>query len=303
MPLLNEVRYDPVLSTLAVGYKPDGYVADEVLLPLPVKMEDGTYWKFGMERFYSPDALRAPRSRYRQIDWKMTRDSYHAEEYGLEQPIDDRERSNSSLPADLDTESTEILTENLKNGKEKRVANLVRSTSNITQNVTLAGATQWSDASGGDPIGVSITAHGTIRAATGQLATDVVLGYAVWEKLQTNPKIKAELAEGEQIALARLARLWNVQRIHVGRLLTATNKKGQAVTLGDVWGKDVLFYYRAPRPGMRRFSLGYQFRVQDYKTFRYRKPDINSDVIRVNEIIGEKLVAAQLGYLVKNAVA
>lgn len=303
MPLMSEVRHDPVLSILAVGYKPDGYVADEVLLPLGVKLEDGKYWKFGMERFYTPDALRAPRSRYRTIDWKMTQDSYHAEEYGLEQPIDDRERNNSALPVDLDTESTEILTENLKNAKEKRVAALVRSTSNITQNVTLSGTGQWSHVDGGDPIGVSLTAHSTIRASTGQIATDVVLGYAVWQKLQTNPKVKAELAEGEQIVLARLARLWGVQRIHIGTLLTATNKKGQTVTLGDVWGKDVLFYHRAQRPGLRRFSLGYQFRVQDYKTFRYRKADINSDIIRVNEIIGEKIVASQLGYLVKDAVA
>lgn len=303
MPLLNEVRFDPILTQVSVGYEPEGYIGDEVLPNVPVLLEDGSYWVWGDERFYSVDALRAPRSRYRAVDFTATRASFHAEEYGLEFKVDDRERRNSALPTELDTEGTEIITQNLKNAKEKRIANLVLSTTNITQNVTLAGANQWSDASGGDPIGVAMTAHSTIQGATGRLPNSVAMGYKVWNKLMTNPKIKAEMSEGEQLAIRRLAQLWNVQNIYVGSVLTATNKKGQATTLGDVWGKDVLFFHKTDRPSRRRPSLGYQFRVQDFKTFRYRRPEITSDVVRVNHIVAEKLVATKLAYLVKAAIA
>jgi hypothetical protein len=75
------------------------------------------------------------------------------------------------------------------------------------------------------------------------------------------------------------------------------------VTLGDVWGKHVLFFNRAARPALRRPAFGYQMRVQGLRTVRYRLSHINCDVIRVGEIGAEKITASTLGYLVRNAVA
>ena len=68
--------------------------------------------------------MRAPRSKYREIDWSATRDSYHAEEYGLETRIDDRERNNSASPLDLDETGTETLVDMILNNREKRIASL-----------------------------------------------------------------------------------------------------------------------------------------------------------------------------------
>jgi Phage major capsid protein E len=304
MPHIQKVKFDRLMTNIAVEFAPEGYIANEVSPPVPVKLEDGTFWVYDKSKFSTPDAMRAPRTMYRRIDWEATRDNYHAEEYGLETVIDQRERNNSALPLDLDETSTEVLVTNLLNNRERRVANLVLATANVPQNVTLAGADQWSDAAGGDPIGVGLTAFDTMRGLTGVLPDSVVMGYSVWTKLQQNPKVRAELSEGEQISLERLARLWGVKNIYVGKVLVGTNKKGQTVTLGDVWGKHVLFFHKGQgRPALRRPAFSYQMRVQDLKTVRYHEDKINSDVIRVNEISGEKIVSSQLGYLIRNAVA
>ena len=303
MPTLAQVREDPILTNISTQYGPTGHIADQVLPVVPVRLEDGQYIEYDMSRFNTPEAKRNPRSRYREVDWTRTKASYHAEEYGLEARIDDRERDNAAAPLDLDETTTEILTDNILNNRERRVANLVLSTSNVTQNTTLAGAAQWSDSGGGDPIGVAQTAASTIQGGSGQIPTSVVMGYKVWNKLITNAAIKAELVEGEQLSVARLAALFGVQEIFIGTILTTTSKKGQPVTLGDVWGKDVLFFVRQPRPSIRRPSFGYQFQVQALKTFRWRDVPVNCDVLRVNEIRAEKIVASSLGYLVKNAIA
>jgi hypothetical protein len=303
MPLISQVKYDPLLTNISVEFQPVGRIADQVMPPVPVKLEDGVYWVYDKSKFQVPQALRAPRTPYRQIDWTATRDSYHAEEYGLEGAIDDRERENAASPMDLDETTTEILTENLLNIREKRVAAICTSTTYVTQNTTLAGASQWSDASGGDPIGVSQTAATTIQAATGYLPNVCAMDWQVFSKLMTNAKIIAQLVTGEQLTLQRLAQLFGVEEIILGTALTNTAKKGQTVSLGRVWGKDVLFFYRERRPALKRPSFGYQMVVQNFKAFRYRKTEINSDVIRVNEIRAEKLVAAALGYLVKAAIA
>ena len=303
MPNIATVRQDTLLTNISLQWGPTGHQADNVLPPVPVKLEDGVYYVYGKERFNIPNAERRPRSRYKEIDWSVSKDTYHAEEYGLESRIDDRERTNSALPFELDETSTEILTDNLLNNRERRVSNLVLSTSNVTQNVTLAGATQWSDVSGGDPVGVSVTAGTTMQGATGYVPNSVVLGFKVFQALRTNPKIADYLAEGEQLTVERLARIWGVENIYIGTVLYNTAKAGQPTVLGDMWGKDVLFFYRQPRPAQRRPSFGYQFVVQNFKAFRWRDTPVNCDVIRVNEIRAEKIVASQLGYLVKNAVA
>jgi hypothetical protein len=303
MPTLAQVREDPILGNISISYGPTGHIADDVLPVVPVRLEDGQYIEYDKSRFNTPEAKRNPRSRYREVDWTRTKASYHAEEYGLESRIDDRERDNAAAPLDLDETSTEILIDNLLNNRERRVANLVLSTTNVTQNTTLVGAAQWSDATGGDPIGVAQTAASTIQAGSGMLPNSVVMGYKVWNKLITNAKIKAELVQGEQVSVARLAALFGVQNVYIGQILTTVSKKGQPVTLGDVWGKDVLFYLRQPRPSLRRPSFGYQFQVQAMKAFRWRDVPVNCDVLRQNEIRAEKLVASSLGYLVKNAIA
>ncbi len=303
MPLLSQVRMDTLMTNVSVAYGPTGHIADQVLPPVNVRLEDGTFLVYGKERFNIPEAQRRPRSRYKEIDWTTSKDTYHAEEYGLESRIDDRERDNAMPGLELDETTTEILTDNILNNRERRVANLVLSTANVTQNTTLAGANQWSDASGGDPVGVSITAQSTIQASTGYLPNTAVMGFKVWQALRNNAKIKTFLGDGELLSRARLAEILGVQEILVGTVLFNTAKAGQTTTLGDMWGKDILFFYREPRPAQRRPSFGYRFVAQGLRAFRWRDTPVNCDVLRVNEISAEKLVATQLGFLVKAAVA
>jgi hypothetical protein len=304
MPIKQKVTFDRLMTNIAVQFSTEGYIADSVAPPVPVKLEDGTFWVYDKSRFATPDAIRAPRAAYRRLDWEATRDSYHAEEYGLESVIDQRERDNSAMPLDIDETTTEVLTANILNNRERRIANMVLSTSNVPNNVTLAGNDQWSDAAGGDPIGIVLTGADTMRGQTGLVFDSVVMGYSVWTKLQQNPKVLDFVADGEQLTPAKLMSLWGVKNFYVGTVLVSTNKKGQTVTLGDVWGKHVLFFYKGTgRPNLKRPSFSYQMRVQNLKTFRYHENKINSDVIRVNEIGGEKIVASSLGYLIRNAVA
>src|SRR5687768_11818948 len=191
MPTIQQVRQDTLMTNVSLAYGPTGHIADQVLPPVPVRLEDGTFIKYDMSRYNIPEAQRRPRSRYKEIDWTLSKDSYHAEEYGLESRIDDRERDNAMPGLEIDETTTEILTDNILNNRERRVANLVLSTTNVPQNTTLAGAAQWSDASGGDPLGVAITAQTTIQSVTGFVPNRAVMGFKVWQQLRKNPKVTA----------------------------------------------------------------------------------------------------------------
>lgn len=312
MPLISDVQYSEVLTQISIKFQPamGGYLADQVGPPVPVVKEAATYWKYDNSCFDAPDSLRAPRTGYNRIDWKATRDTYVCEEYGLEGEIDDRERDNASSPLDLHIDTTEIVTDMVMNAREKRLADLVMSTANVTQNQTLAGTSQWSDLTSGvsDPISVAKTARTTIYEATGYRPNKVIVPYLVMEALKIHPAILERIQFGTPgspsiVTKELLASLFEVDEVLVGGVLRRTSADNATDVLGDVWGKDVLFFYSEPRPSLKRASFCYQFRNRDLQVFRYREDKISSDVIRVTEIQAEKIVHAALGYLVKAAIA
>jgi len=303
MPTIAEVRADQMLTPFSVQYanEQDAYIADQVLPPVPVALESDSYWVYDKSRFNIPEAKRNPRGHYKEIDWTATKDTYFAEEYGLETRIDDRERRNAVGEFDLDEQGVEMLTDAILLNRERRVANLVTNTANVTQNTTLTGTAQWSDPAS-DPQAQLRAARTAIQAGTGLILNSVAMGWQVFEALRINPRV-TDFLDGDRATSDSLAEFFEVANVYIGRASYNTAKEGQTATLADVWGKDVLFFYKVDRPALRRPSFGYQMMVQNLQVERYRDNPAKSDVIRVTEIRGEKLVATQLGYLVKNATA
>ena len=306
MPLINQVRQNRVLTNISVEYSPGMHIANEVFPRVPVAQESDIYYVYDFSGFNIPEAIRAPRSRYNQVDWSATTDTYFAQEYGLEQPIDDRERRNAVGVLNLDVDSTRNLTNNLLNSRERRITNLVLATGSYPagHTITLAGVAQWSDPVNSDPVGDVSAARTQIQGATGLLPNTIVMGYAVFEALLVHEQIREYLAEGALVTEELLARIFRVERVIVGSVFYNTATEGQTVTLGDLWGTDVVIFHKAnTSPALRTPSFGYQFVAQDFRVFQYRQDEIASDIIRVNEIVAEKMVAPRLGYLIKSAVA
>jgi hypothetical protein len=307
MPLVSQVKFDPLLTNISIQYQPapDGYLADLVLPPVPVAKESASFWVYDKSRFDVPDSKRSPRAEYNRVDWNATTDSYLTQQYGLEGEIDDQERNNAAAPLDLDVDTTEIVTDMVLNNREKRVVDLVMNTANVTQNVTLAGTSQWSDPNNSDPLGDLKNARNTIFAATGYRPNRMIIGYQVFETLKLHPAIIETIKYTERAIVTSqlLASLFEVEEVLIGGVLRRTSKAGQTDVLTDVWGKSALLVYAERSPSLKRASFGYQLREQDLRVFRYREDRRDVDVIRVGEKQAEKLIAPQLGYLIVNAIA
>jgi hypothetical protein len=308
MPLITSVKFDQLLTNISLQFAaaPDGYLADSVLPSVPVAKESAAYWVYDKSRLDAPDSKRAPRSEYNRIDWNVTTDTYIAEQYGLEGEIDDEERKNAATPLDLDVDTTEIVTDMVLNNREKRVADLVLSTAVVTQNITLAGVDQWSDFANSDPLDDVKTARTTIyTGAPGYTPNTLSMGYLVFEVIKLHPDIKEIVKYTERAIVTKqiLAAVFEVDEVLVGKVLRRSSKEGQTDAFTDVWGKDVLLFYKENRPTLKRASFGYQMRQNDLRVFRYREDKRDTDVIRVSEKQDEKIVSATLGYLIKAAVA
>lgn len=292
---------DRMLTQVAVEFQPVGFIANDVLDVIPVVFEAAGYYVFDDSNFNIPEAKRAPRAVYKEIEFGVSNDTYRAEEYGLEARIDDRERRNSPGPLDLDVGKTRRLTNGILLNRERRVANLVTNTANVTQNTTLVGAAQWSDPTS-DPSTTAATARAAIRGKTGLLPNQLTMGYAVFEALRIHPAV-IDFLDGGRATEQDLAEYFEVARVVVARAIYNTAKEGQASSLVDLWGKDALFHYRSPIVSIDEPSFGYQFEAFAMNVWRYRDVPVKCDVIGVGEIRAEKIASTRLGYLVKAAVA
>lgn len=307
MPLISQVKFDKLLTNVSIQFQsaPEGYLADMVLPAVPVQLESAAYWVYDKSRMDAPDSKRAPRAEYNRIDWNTSTDTYLCEQYGLEGEIDDEERKNAAAPLDLDVDTTEIVTDMVLNGREKRVADLVLSTGTVTQNTTLAGANQWSD-DASNPLGDVKTGRTTIyTGGIGYTPNTMVIGYLVFEALKQHPDIKEIVKYTERAIITRqiLAAVFEVDEVLVGKVQRRSSKEGQTDAFADVWGKDALLFFKENRPSLKRASFGYQMRCSDLQVFRYREDKKDTDVIRVSEKQDEKIVSEKLAYLIKAAVA
>jgi hypothetical protein len=188
--------------------------------------------------------------------------------------------------------------------RERRGATALTSTANVPYNTTLVGAAQWSDSASvtSSPSAVAALARASMRGKTGFLPNQLTIGYAVKEALRKHPEV-LDFTEGGRPTDQDLADFFEVERVIVAEAIYNTAKAGQTAVTGDVWGKDALFSHTTQNISIDEPSFAYQFVNRPLQPFRYRDEKVTCDIVRISEIRGLKIVAPELGYLVKAAVA
>lgn len=297
---------DPILSRVSVDYKNIGFVSDIIFPVVQVAEISGTYPIYDKRnRFALPDTRRAPKSPYNKVSWGMSWDTYKCEDWGLEEIIDDKEKKISKNQLNLTIDTTEIVTDLVMLAREKRVIDIVTDNTVITNTTNLTGTNRWNDYSNSDPITVIEAGKIAISDAIGREPNTLILGKDVWDKLKWHPALTSKIQYVKEAVLTKqiVAALLGFDRVEIAASQYASSKKGQTTTLARLFGKNALICYVEPAPGIKKISLGY---VMEYeaRTVKppYRDKDNIGDVIRVTEYTDEKLVAADCGYLITNAV-
>lgn len=300
-----------MLTNVSIQFKNPGYIAEDCVPIIPVKLETSKYFIYDKTRFDAPKALRAEQADYGRVNWQPTTGTYSCNEYGLEHLIDDRERQNAIEPLNLDVDGTEIVTDMILNDREQRVSTLLTTSGSYTHSNTtnLSGlATAWDQPGTSDPIkDVAITAREAIRANSGVYPNTVILGAKVASNLEQHPVIMDRLKYNAQGGVAvsyldALAKIFKVDKIIVGVALKRTSNENQTDALGDIWGNNVIVAYINPRPAIKQPTLAYMFQSRPRMIEKYREDKKKSDVIRCSEVTAEQMIADSCGYLYQNVV-
>ncbi len=303
---------NPLLTNIATMYRPTKFnlIADIAMPRIPVQKRDGTFVQFTKDdRFTVPNTYRGPRAQANSVYFGQSSSTYSVKDYALSDLVLDTEQENASDPLRPQMDATEGIADLMLLDREVRVASLLTSTANITQNVTLAGVNQWSDFVNSNPMTDMETAKGTCFFKP----NTVILGKEVYQKVIHHPDLldRVKYSERGVLTAELLAMLWEVDNVYVADCRKNTAAEGQTAAYSYVWGKDVLVAYITQQPKVRDVSLGYTFQwtpmggTGGMRTRVWREEEYGGggEMIEVDTALDEKIVSADVAYLIKAAVA
>lgn len=320
---------DPILTRLSIGFKDQSLYGDQLFPITPVNTQSGRYRVFDRSDWLIFEDVRAPGTVAREVKGrKWSEDTFMTKEHSLQAPVYDEENQQlnsqggladptfgGALQVDPHADATKLVTRAVLLKHENKVSTLVRDAAQYPagHTVTLAGAQQWNDYTGGE-------------ASTSDPVADIVAGMRkVWQATRRYPNVLAiptmgmSYIEGHPRVVARFKNFRLTQPdafqlltgfegrvINVDSVYNAADNIDATLSLTDFWGKDVWLGIVEPQPGLLTQTFGKTF-AQTYPnggirpTDRWREEDRKSDVIRVSMKYDLKIVSNIAGYLVKTA--
>jgi hypothetical protein len=301
---------DKLLSNASQMIKPEGFVADEALPSIDTVQNTGKLGKYGNGHLRILHTLMGGRGEARRVE-VITRssDSFEVEKHGLEGLVTLDDIENVEQPFDAENDEVTGLTTVLQLGKEKALADVMTSTSVMTQNATLSGTAQFSDYANSDPLAKALIAQNAVFDAVGKKVNRIIMPQKVYNTLKYHPAILDALGfKANRAGLLTeqdLARAFDVEKIHIAAAIYNSAKDGQSDSLTSLWGKHMVFYYAPEVAQKYQVSLGYLIKKKrGRKVYKYaiNNPPESTGIL-VQDEYDMVISKPTAGYLFKDVIA
>lgn len=300
---------DPEMTSIAIAYHNESYIADRVLPRVPVGKQNFDYKSFAKGTFLSiPETLVGRTGKPNIVELGYTESDSSTVDHALDDPVPAADVENAPKGYDPYAAAVEYVADLIELDREKRVADMVFNAANFAagNKATLSGSSQFSDSSS-TPIA---TIQDAIDACFYR-PNKVVMGRAVWTKLSQHAEIVSAVQRnsGTKGIASRqaFADLFELDECLVGEGWYNTAKPGQTVAISRMWGKSLLLFYSAKNATTKRgvtFGVTAQFGNRISGTVEDRDLGMRGgNRVRVGESVKELILANDLGYLFSAAVA
>lgn len=326
---------DPILTNFSVGFQDQQLYGLRLFPETPVRTPSGQYRVYDRSDWLIYRSLRAPGTVANEVmGRKWSVDVFSTIEHALQSPVFDEERRElasaggiaqavfgGDLQIDPERDAANLVSRSLHLEHEQSVSTMIRNAANYagSHTVTLSGASQWSDYTGGtsstsDPITNLRTATRRIYLDTGRWPNTMIIPFDAVGVIENHPRVVVRfqnfsLTIGDWRPLIGLppdATDWNMYV--VDSKYNAADNIDLAESIASFWGQDVWLGIVDNAPGQKTMTFGKTF-SQVYldgsvrPTERWREEGRKSDLVRTNWKYDLKIVSANAGYLIKTAVA
>ena len=260
---------DPVLTTVAHGYKHPDRVGQVLFPPVDVIARGGQVLRFNKESFRVANARRAPGADTKTIQLGYLAEAYYLLQDALDASVPREHMEDASLVPGLDLGSRAVTTvmNNLTLILEHDQAKLATDPTKYDNNhkLALGGTDRWDDPLS-DPEQDIDAAKDQVRLTTGTEPNRMVISKPVFRALKRHEKIKQQFkyTTADSITAAMLANIFDLEELAVGKSVMLESPDEDA-PFTDVWGLDaVLAYVPKATTGFEEPSFGYTYRLKGH---------------------------------------
>jgi len=303
-----DVHIDVPLSNVAIAYRPQNLIAEEICPIVTVPKQSDAYYVWSLaDALRIEEDKRAPGAEANVITRSVSSGTFFAYNYALKDriPYEDIENADAGFVFTERSSRVEMLKDKLYLGWEYRVALQCTSTSNVGSSTATASA--WTDYTNSNPIGNIRTAIYNVEGATGYRPNSIIFGRYAWFHFLQNDDVQANLfgtvtGQGSPKIVTRqsVATMLELDRVLVGGGIYNTAQEGQSASLSNLWNDQVLVYFAPLQPRKDVPSFMYAFRwgkVMNMEARVYDLPRNHAEEIELGYYQDEKITASALGFL------
>jgi len=303
------------LTQISLKYNPGNFICEQVAPTVQVAKDSGKIYSYGMDSLRIVNTYRAVGGKPNIVETTLSSaDHYFLEDHVIGEFVPDEIIDNQEAPIQARINVVEALTDKLYLDKEKSLADTLTNTSNITQNITLSGTSQFNDYSNSDPIAVISTAVATVRSGSGKMPNSMIVAWDVLQKLKYHPHI-VDFFPGapritDEMLESAVAQIFGLKQMFVGQAQYNNSNDGGNNNLADIWTKDMLIAYIEPTPTLMSRSLAFTYQKKAPRTVEelgigksLETLQRKSHYIQVSDKYDQVLVDEKCAYLIKFAIA
>jgi len=230
--------------------------------------------------------------------------------------LDDYVVGNADAALNIEVSTTRYITEQLLLKREQVFAGAAFTTgvwTGSTSGSDITPSTLW-DASSSTPISDVLDQINSVESKTGRRPNVLVLGKDSYKALLTNADIldRVKYFDSTVVTQDILARVFEVDRVHVPAAISNTAAQGATDSLSFVFGSnDAALYYVPETAGLMEPSAGYMFNftgveggnASGLRVLNYRIDHKHSQRIEALTAFDFKVVSSQLGVFFSNCVS
>ena len=296
---------DPILSSIAVGYRNSELIGDGVSPSVPVDSSGGQIIEFGKESFAATGLNRAIGSKVRRIDLGYAGRPYALLQDAIEVKVPvETLRDAAAVPSiDLAAKSITGGMDIVMLGLEIARANLLQSPASYGTNnkISLPSSSLWT-LDDIDPRAAVDVGREQIRSRIGRSPNTLTISEPIFNALRKNKIVRDQFkyTTAASITIRMLAEFFGVDTVNVGR---AVYTDDFSVTQ-DVWGNSAILSYVPPAPGQMIPAHSYTYIMRGHPLVEipyYERPCKSWIYPTTYERI-PVITCPDAGYLIQNVI-
>lgn len=291
------------------------YVGYQVMPIFETNDAGGTFGRIPVEELLkTADVKRNARGGYNRSNFTFTEDSFATKEYGIEVPMDHNQAKMYRNFFDAEVASSRLSRHLLKQAAEIRVADAVFNASTFSSYLNNV-VNEWDDKASATPIADVHAARLRFYARTGLWPNAIVFNQKVRLNLahveevldRINSAGAGNRSQPNDITDAKLAELFQLDRVIVGGGTKNTAKEGQAATFAPIWSDEYAMLTRiATGTDIADPCLGRTFHWDADGSQPggmvevYESVEVRGTVYRNRHQVQEKILYTEMGELLGN---